>query len=118
MENRIALSVIVPVYNAASTLGRCVESLLRQGLPETIYEIWLVDDGSTDGSSKICDDLAEAHFQIRVLHQDNAGVSAARNNGIEHAQGEWIAFIDAETISWTTVMHQYFCLMLTIRMQT
>lgn len=96
MENKVALSVIVPVYNAETTLQRCVESLCRQGLPETSYEIWLVDDGSTDGSSKLCDDLADAHPQIEVVHQSNAGVSVARNNGIEHARGEWIAFIDAD----------------------
>lgn len=96
MENRIALSVIVPVYNAEETLGRCVESLFRQGLPDDSYEILLVDDGSKDGSPKLCDDLAKTHPQIRVLHQSNGGVSAARNNGIEHARGEWIAFIDAD----------------------
>lgn len=96
MENKVALSVIVPVYNAEQTLIRCVDSLLRQGLAEAGYEIWLIDDGSTDYSSELCDELSKEHVQIRVLHQANSGVSAARNNGIEHAQGEWIAFIDAD----------------------
>lgn len=96
MENKVALSVIVPVYNAEQTLNRCVDSLLRQGLAEADYEIWLIDDGSTDHSPELCDELSKEHVQIKVLHQANSGVSAARNNGIEHAQGEWIAFIDAD----------------------
>ena len=96
MENKVALSVIVPVYNAEQTLNRCVDSLLRQGLAEADYEIWLIDDGSTDHSPELCNELSKEHSQIKVLHQANSGVSAARNNGREHAQGEWIAFIDAD----------------------
>lgn len=96
-ETRILISVVVPVFNVAPYLRRCVESLLSQTF--ACYEVILVDDGSTDDSSAICDDYKENEGEdgrIRVIHQANAGVSAARNRGIEAAQGEYIAFVDAD----------------------
>lgn len=88
------LSFIIPVYNVASYLRKCVDSLLAQDYDD--YEIILVDDGSTDGSGKICDEYAEKHDNIRVIHQHNAGLSAARNSGIKMAKGEYICFVDSD----------------------
>ncbi len=86
------ISVIVPVYNAEKYLARCVESVLGQTHKE--LELILVDDGSGDGSGAMCDDFAARDPRVRVIHKANAGVSAARNDGIEAARGEWIAFCD------------------------
>ena len=91
------LSIIVPVYNAEKWLRKCVESLLNQDLPSENYEIILVDDGSKDGSPQICDDYAATHpGLVRVVHQPNAGVSIARNHGIDVAKGEYLSFVDAD----------------------
>lgn len=90
------LSIIVPVYNAAPWLERCLDSLLDQGLDDSEYEIILVDDGSTDASPGILARYAAAHPRIRVLTQANGGQWAARNKGLETARGEWIGFVDAD----------------------
>ena len=73
---------------------RCVESVLSQNI--TGMEIILVDDGSTDGCPRMCDDLASTHPSIRVIHRTNGGLSAARNTGIEASTGEWLCFIDSD----------------------
>lgn len=88
------ISVIVPVYNAMDCLERCVESLCQQTYPRV--EILLVDDGSTDGTDKLCDSLAERDERIRVLHKANGGTSTARNMGIEEARGEYLGFVDSD----------------------
>lgn len=88
------ISFIVPVYNASRTLGHCIKSLLTQTYDN--FEIVLVDDGSVDGSSKICDDFAQKENRVVVYHQENAGVSAARNKGLELACGKYVAFVDAD----------------------
>ena len=88
------VSVIVPVYQVESYLERCVESIRNQTYAR--LEILLVDDGSTDGSGIRCDELAALDSRIRVIHQKNAGVSAARNAGLDAARGELIAFCDAD----------------------
>ncbi len=88
-------SVIVPVYNCKSFLNRAVDSVINQ--PDfSSCELILVDDGSTDGSEKICDSYAKEHENIRVIHQINSGVSVARNSGLNAAQGEWVAFLDSD----------------------
>lgn len=87
-------SIVVPVYNAGDYLSRCIESLLAQNF--TDFEVLLIDDGSTDCSPRICDDYAAQHPHIRVLHQSNAGVSAARNAGIDLATGQWVCFVDSD----------------------
>lgn len=89
-----AVSVIIAVYNAERYLDRCVSSVCRQTY--TSLEIILVDDGSTDSSALLCDRWSERDARIKVLHQDNAGVSAARNTGIEAAGGKYIAFLDSD----------------------
>lgn len=96
------LSFIVPIYNVAPYLRKCVDSLLLQDYSD--YEIILVDDGSTDNCPAICDEYASSSFVnsltrsvvIKVLHQSNAGLSAARNSGIEIANGEYICFVDSD----------------------
>lgn len=88
------LSIIVPVYGVANYLRKCVDSLLVQDI--TDYEIILVDDGSPDECPQICDGYAEKYDNIRVVHQENAGLSAARNSGIKVAQGDYIMFVDSD----------------------
>lgn len=88
------LSVIIPVYNSLTTLGRCVDSVLSQDVSG--MEIILVDDGSSDGSSALCDSIAAEHESVRVIHRPNGGLSAARNSGIQAAKGIWISFVDSD----------------------
>ena len=88
------VSVIVPVYNVEAYLGKCVESVLRQTYAD--YELILVDDGSTDGSGALCDLLAQRDARIRVLHQENQGLSGARNAGLSVAAGQWVIFLDSD----------------------
>lgn len=88
------ISVIVPVYNAKETLERCVESVLRQEVPE--LELVLVEDGSSDGSDALCDRLAAGEERIRVFHKENGGVSSARNLGIREATGKYVCFVDSD----------------------
>ena len=88
------ISVIIPVYNTLSTLERCVESVLSQNIAD--MEVILVDDGSVDGSSALCDRLSGNHDHVRVIHRANGGLSAARNTGIDAASGIWIAFVDSD----------------------
>ncbi len=88
------LTVVIPVYNVEKYLKRCIESILIQEWK--LYDILLVDDGSTDNSPKICDDYAKAYDFISVIHKKNGGLSAARNTGISHAEGEYIYFPDSD----------------------
>lgn len=88
------ISVIVPVYNAEKWLNRCVDSILKQSYKE--FELILVNDGSKDSSGEICDRYKEADGRVRVLHKENAGVSEARNTGIDLATGDYIMFIDSD----------------------
>ncbi len=90
----LKLSFIVPVYNVAPYLRKCVNSLLAQDYED--YEIILVDDGSTDNSPQICDEYAEKGPSIHVIHQANAGLSAARNAGLKAAKGEYVCFVDSD----------------------
>ena len=82
------ISVIIPVYKVEKYLSRCIASLLAQSF--TAFELLLIDDG------RICHDWAERDCRIRVLHQRNAGVSAARNKGLDEAKGEYIVFVDSD----------------------
>ena len=90
------LSIIVPVYNVKAYLQKCVDTLLDQDLELSDYEIILVDDGSTDGSGILCDGLAATHGNVRVIHRENGGLSAARNTGILAASGEYLQFVDSD----------------------
>ena len=88
------VSIIIPVYNVEKYLEKCLESVIHQTYKG--IEIILVDDGSTDRSGVICDEYAQEDQRIRVIHQTNAGVSAARNTGLDTAKGEWILFVDSD----------------------
>ncbi|ORO36518.1 glycosyltransferase family 2 protein [Streptococcus oralis] len=88
------ISVIVPVYNVEAYLERCVESILQQTYAH--FELILINDGSTDSSGQICDHLASQYENIKVHHIENAGVSNARNMGIQLATGSWVTFIDSD----------------------
>lgn len=88
------ISIIVPVYNSEKTLGKCVDSILKQTFDD--WELILIDDGSDDCSGMICDEYALIYGKIRTFHKNNGGVSSARNIGLENAKGKWITFCDAD----------------------
>lgn len=88
------ISVIVPVYNILEYLPRCVHSITAQTWSK--LEILLIDDGSTDGTGALCDELAKQDERIRVFHKENGGSSSARNVGIQKASGEYLGFIDSD----------------------
>lgn len=90
----IFISIIVPVYNVEKYLCECLDSISL--LKAVTCEAILVDDGSTDTSGQICDEYAKQDSRFRVIHQKNAGVSAARNAGLDAAKGEWIWFVDSD----------------------
>ncbi len=89
-----SVSIIVPVYNVEEYLPRCIDSLIHQTLQE--IEILLIDDGSTDRSGQICDEYAAKDPRIQVVHQKNAGLSGARNAGIDRARAEHLMFVDSD----------------------
>ena len=88
------ISFIIPVYNCKYYLPACIESIEKIGYSN--YEVILIDDGSTDGSEKICDSLSGKNSHIKCLHQENQGVSVARNRGLEQSTGEYVMFLDAD----------------------
>lgn len=94
MNNIPIISIIVPVYNVEKYLPQCLDSIMGQTF--TDFEVLLIDDGSSDCSGNICDKYAERDGRIRVYHQQNAGVSSARNLGLHYAKGTYIAFIDSD----------------------
>lgn len=94
MMNKPKISIVVPVYNADTYIGKCLDSILSQ--PYKDYEILLIDDGSCDLSGGICDEYSKKDCRIRVFHKSNGGVSSARNLGLDEALGEWITFVDAD----------------------
>ena len=94
MNEKDLISIIVPVYNAEKFLARCVNSILAQTYKN--IEVLLVDDGSNDSSPLICDDFELKDSRVKVIHQDNAGVSAARNTGLRHFSGSYYCFVDSD----------------------
>lgn len=84
------LSIIIPVYQAKKYLGKCIDSILNQSFLD--FELILVDDGSNDGSERICDEYTRKDNRIKVIHQINQGVSGARNTGLKYASGEIYCF--------------------------
>lgn len=90
------LSVIIPCYNAEKYLGECLDSLLAQDVKD--FEIILIDDGSRDGTAQLARRYAQQDERIRLIGQENAGVSAARNAGLRIARGEWVLFVDADDV--------------------
>lgn len=90
------ISIIIPVYNIAPYIERCITSIINQEPSDLEAEIILVDDGSTDESGSICDKISEEHHNVSVIHQQNAGQSDARNNGLKKATGDYIWFVDGD----------------------
>ncbi|UHA57888.1 glycosyltransferase [Metabacillus litoralis] len=90
----VKISVVIPVYNVEKYINRCIDSILKQTFQD--FEILLINDGSIDNSGQICDEYAKIDKRIKVLHKKNARVSAARNDGIKMAQGEFVSFIDSD----------------------
>lgn len=90
----MTLSIIIPVYRVEGTLDRCVQSVLKQDFND--FEVILVDDGGSDNCPKLCDEWAKRDHRVRVIHQANGGLSAARNAGIDIAKGEYLTFVDSD----------------------
>lgn len=88
------ISVIIPVYNTEKYLPRSIRSVLDSGYPD--FELILVNDGSADGSLAVCRDFAAKDSRVQVIDQENQGVSAARNRGLEACRGEWVVFVDSD----------------------
>ena len=88
------ISIIIPVYNSEKYLNKCIDSVLSQNYND--FELILVNDGSTDRSGEICEEYFRKDKRVTVINQDNRGVSAARNSGLNNARGEWVAFIDSD----------------------
>lgn len=96
MTEKIKISIVVPVYQVEKYLSECVESVLNQTYSN--LELILIDDGSTDGSSRICDQYSAKDNRIIVVHQENRGQSEARNRGMAYASGEYILFLDSDDL--------------------
>ncbi|MGP6171509.1 glycosyltransferase [Microbacterium sp. A204] len=95
-SERPTVSIVVPVYNAVAHLSACVASILSQTHSE--LDVILVDDGSTDGSGTLCDEIAARDPRVRVIHQDNGGIGAAQNAGLDITQGQFITFCDNDDL--------------------
>ena len=88
------VSIIVPIYNVESFLRQCIDSILNQTYQN--IEVLLIDDGSSDSSGRICDEYGKKDSRVKVIHQENMGVSVARNTGIVYSLGQWISFVDGD----------------------
>ncbi|WP_288174396.1 glycosyltransferase [Sporofaciens musculi] len=107
----MTFSIIIPVYNVEAYLDECLNSVLRQNYGKTEYEIILVDDGSADVSGKLCDEYAAKHENIVSVHQENQGLSGARNTGIRCAKGNYLVFLDSDDIFYKdSLVHLQECL--------
>ena len=98
------ISVIVPSYNVEAYLRRCTETIIHQTYQK--LEIILVDDGSTDGTGALCDEIAREDPRIIVIHKENGGLADARNAGLKVATGEFVSFIDADDYLELTMYEQ------------
>lgn len=94
MSEGLLVSIIIPVYNVEKYLPECVHSVLKQTYSD--IEIILVDDGSLDNSSRLCDEFAKNEKKITVIHKKNGGLASARNTGLEHAKGKYVYFVDSD----------------------
>lgn len=92
----LKLSIIIPVYNVEKYIGNCLDSCLAQDLPKEEYEIVVVDDGSPDNSSAIVEEYIQKNQNIRLIHRENGGLSAARNTGLKAANGKYVWFVDSD----------------------
>ncbi len=94
MKNQPLLSIIIPVYKVEQYIRKCIDSILTQSFRD--FELILVNDGSPDNSGEICDAYMQVDERVKVIHKENAGVSSARNSGLDIASGKWICFIDSD----------------------
>ncbi|MBY7659044.1 glycosyltransferase, partial [Lactiplantibacillus plantarum] len=85
-------SIIIPVYNSEKYIEKCVSSITQQTHQD--LEIFLIDDGSTDNSGNICDELSKADSRVKTIHQENGGTSKSRNTGLKEATGDYVMFMD------------------------
>ena len=106
MEAQPLITVIVPVYNVEKYLRRCLDSIIRQTYQN--LEILCIDDGSIDNSGEICEQYAARDARIKVIHQENQGLSTARNRGLDTATGEYIAFVDSDDYIAADVLEQLY----------
>ena len=90
------LSIIVPVYNVEKYIYKCIDSLYHQGLSDDCFEIIIVNDGTLDTSMKIVSSFVDQHSNIKIINQENQGLSVARNNGLAQAEGDYILFVDSD----------------------
>ncbi len=96
MPDNKSISVIIPAYNIEDLLEKCVTSVASQDYPKELLQIIVVDDGSTDGTPHIADELARKYSNVQVIHKENGGSSSARNVGIEAATGDYLGFVDSD----------------------
>lgn len=96
MPDNKSISVIIPAYNIEDLLEKCVTSVASQDYPKELLQIIVVDDGSTDGTPHIADELARKYSNVQVIHKENGGSSSARNVGIEAATGDYFGFVDSD----------------------
>lgn len=101
---KVELSVIIPVYNLAHCLSRTIDCVLNQSYND--FELLLIDDGSSDGSGKICEEYATKDQRIKVVHQENGGVTDARRKGVGLSVGEWICFVDGDDLLPINALHE------------
>jgi len=94
LKKKELVSIVIPAFNAEGEIDKCIHYLMQQTYKN--YEVIIVNDGSTDETKKKCDLLEQKYNKISVIHQENAGVSSARNTGIKAAKGNWIVFLDAD----------------------
>ena len=104
--NEILLTYIIPVYNTERYVLRCLQSIVNQQLWPDDYEVLVVDDGSTDGSRAVVEAFAAEHRQVKLLTQQNAGVSAARNLAMDNARGRYLMFVDSDDRLGDDVIHR------------
>ncbi len=95
-DNNLDLSIIVPVYNVEKYIRACILSIFRQDLEDNRFEVILVNDGTTDRSMEMIEDIISKHSNITIINQDNQGLSAARNTGLAHSKGKYIQFVDSD----------------------
>ena len=106
MKKEPVISVITPVYKVEKYLSQCIDSIMAQSF--TDFELLLIDDGSPDRCGEICDEYAGKDKRIRVFHQGNAGVSAARNKGLKEAQGRYVTFVDSDDYVLPGYLHDLY----------
>lgn len=97
-SGEVKLSIIVPVYNVERYIRHCVQSIFRQGLDDSDFELILVNDGTQDNSLGVIADIIDSHNNIIILEQENSGPSIARNNGIKKAKGQYLMFVDSDDL--------------------